>query len=748
MRLASNLTKVLGGPKWDVAGLGLRPGRLKDLELTPVSTDFRNFPPIFHGLESVCSREQPSCMNQPDLEKVNQGSPETIPFQIRQIEGREWWLWGFAVTVTLVLTLGIVSFTFPWFQLQTGSSYWSDLREWVRGLAGLVLLFDIYTMYQHLQLHRIRRQLAERDQLFQLISENAADMIALVDCTGRRLYNSPAYQKVLGYSPQELGATSSIDQIHPDDRQRVLKAAEKARLTGRGERLEYRIRHKNGSWRILESTASAIRNAKGETEKLVIVNRDISERKRAEELLAHNAFHDGLTNLPNRALFIDRLQRALVLSKRHTDYKFAVLFIDIDEFKVFNDSLGHKVGDEVLVQIGHRLTASLREVDTIARPHLGPSKDDTLARLGGDEYTILLEDIRNPSDAIRVAERLQSKLSVPFTVQGYEIVVNASVGIALSTTSCTHTEDLLRDANIAMYRAKRAGKARCEVFDTAMHEGAVRRLELETELRKGLELGEFRTHYQPIVSLKTGRITGFEALTRWQHGDRLLAPAEFIAVADETGLIIPMNRLLLREACEQVTSWHAQFPAEPALTMSVNITSKEFAHPNQAKGIGETLKQTGLDPKNLQLEITETIAMGDPERAASVLSELKALGVRLSVDDFGTGYSSLSRLQQFPVDSLKIDRAFISRMDSDAESHKIVRIIIMLAQNLGLVTVAEGTETEEQVNQLKELDCGFAQGYYFSKPADHQAISDLLLKVNKSRQIAKPALTHKASAGV
>jgi EAL domain-containing protein (putative c-di-GMP-specific phosphodiesterase class I) len=298
-----------------------------------------------------------------------------------------------------------------------------------------------------------------------------------------------------------------------------------------------------------------------------------------------------------------------------------------------------------------------------------------------------------------------------------------------------------------MYRAKRSGKARCEVFDTAMHAGALRRLELETELRKALELGEFRTHYQPIISLKTGRITGFEALTRWQHGDRLLAPAEFIAVADETGLIIPMNRLLLREACEQLRSWQAQFPADPPLTMSVNITSKEFAHPDLAKGIGETLELTGLDPRNLQLEITETIAMGNPETAASVLSKLKALGVRLSVDDFGTGYSSLSRLQQFPVDSLKIDRAFICRMDSDPESHKIVQIIIMLAQNLGLVTVAEGTETEEQVEQLKALDCGFAQGYYFSRPADNQAISDLLRKVNSSGKSAAQVLTQKASAG-
>ncbi len=686
-------------------------------------------------------------MNPAETPTVNPSKP-TVPIQTWQIEGREWWLWGLAVVVTLVLTFGIVSLTFFQLHPQTEGSYWTDLKEWVRGLACVVLLFDIYTLYQHLQLQRIRRRLAERDQLFQLITENAADMIAVVDSTGQRIYNSPAYEHVLGYSADELKATSSIEQIHPDDRARVLEAAHKARSTGHGQRLEYRIQHKDGSWRILESTASVVRDQKGKTEKLVIVNRDISERKRAEEMLAHSAFHDGLTNLPNRTLFLDRLQRAFALSKRHTDYKFAVLFIDIDEFKVFNDSLGHTVGDEVLVQIGKRLTASLREVDTISRPQLSAStRDDTLARIGGDEYTVLLEDIRNASDAIRVAERLQARLAVPFSVQSYEIVVTASVGIALSTTACAHAEDLLRDANIAMYRAKQTGKARCEVFDTAMHAGAVRRLELETELRKGLELGEFRTHYQPIISLKTGRITGFEALTRWQHGDRLLAPAEFIAVADETGLIIPMNRLLLREACEQLRSWHSQFPAEPPLSMSVNITSKEFAYPHLAKNIEETLRQTGLDPKNLQLEITETIAMGDPEKAASVLSELKALGVRLSVDDFGTGYSSLSRLQRFPVDSLKIDRAFISCMDSDVDSAKIVRIIIMLAQNLGLVTVAEGTETEQQVNQLKVLDCGFAQGYYFSKPADHQAISDLLRKVNTPSHTAAPTLTHEASAG-
>ncbi|HEV3206369.1 MAG TPA: EAL domain-containing protein [Terriglobales bacterium] len=671
-----------------------------------------------------------------------ESAPKTPAIQKWQIEGREWWLWGLAVLVTLVLTAGIISLTFFQIHPQYDGTYWADLKEWVRGLACVVLLFDIYTLYQHMQLQRMRRQLAERDQLFQLITENAADMIAVVDGSGKRIYNSPAYERILGYSAAELRSTSSIEQIHPEDRQRVIEAAKKAHSTGTGERLEYRIRHKDGSWRILESTASAVKNVKGETEKLVIVNRDISERKRAEEKLAHNSFHDGLTNLPNRALFIERLQRAFVLGKRHADYKFAVLFIDIDEFKVFNDSLGHSVGDELLVQIGQRLTASLRELDTISRvTDTGKStSDDTLARLGGDEYTVLLEEIRNASDAIRVAERLQSRLAPVFTVNGHEVVVTASIGIALSTAQCEHGEDLLRDANIAMYRAKRLGKARCEVFDAAMHANAVRRLELETELRKGLELREFRTHYQPIISLQNGRITGFEALTRWQRRERLLMPGEFITVADETGLIIPMNRVLLQEACEQLRSWHTQFPSQPPLTMSVNITSKEFAHPDLAKGIAQTLQATGLDPSVLQLEITETIAMGDPEKAASVLAELKTLGVRLSVDDFGTGYSSLSRLQQFPVDSLKIDRAFISQMDRDVEIHKIVQVIIMLAQTLGLATVAEGTETEAQVNQLKELACGFAQGYYFSKPADPVVITELLLKVNGAK-------VHKAAAG-
>src|SRR5450755_275570 len=395
----------------------------------------------------------------------------------QQVERREWWLWGFAVTVTLVLTAGIVSLTFPGNHL-LHSFEWLNLKEWVRGLACLVLLFDVYSVYQQLQLQRIRRELSRRNQLFEVITENAADMIAVVDCAGNRLYNSPAYQKVLGYSSEELKLTSSVEQIHHEDQQRVLEAAEKARLTGRGEQLEYRMRHKDGTWRILESVATAIPNEEGQIDRLVIVNRDITERKRAEEMLAHNALHDTLTNLPNRALFLDRVRHVLTLSQRHTSYKFAVLFIDLDDFKVFNDSMGHAAGDALLIQVARRLIVSIRSVDTISRPG---RTDDTstfvsLARLGGDEFTILLEDVRDCGDAIRVAERIQERLTIPFVVKGQEVVTTASIGIAMCATSYIHPQELVRDAEIAMYRAKREGKARYQVFDSAMHIVAVKRL--------------------------------------------------------------------------------------------------------------------------------------------------------------------------------------------------------------------------------------------------------------------------------
>ncbi|MFZ0949340.1 MAG: EAL domain-containing protein [Candidatus Sulfotelmatobacter sp.] len=671
-------------------------------------------------------------------ERQPASSTETVLPRLSQVESREWWLWGFAVTVTLVLTFGILSLTFPGFHLSNDRIYALNLREWVRGLAALVLLFDIYTVYQNLQLQRTRRQLAERDRLFQLISENAADMIAVVDKKGNRIYNSPAYQKILGYSQDDL-AESPLEQIHPEDRARVHGAAEKARITGRGERLEYRIRHKNGSWLVLESTASVICGAKGEIEGLVVVNRDITERKRAEEMLAHNAFHDGLTNLANRTLLLDRLGRALVTSSRHADFRFAVLFIDIDGFKVFNDSLGHAAGDDLLIQIGRRLTASLRRVDTISRPRSGENKepifgDDTLARPGGDEFVVLAEELREPSDAIRVAERIQERLALPFDLDGHEIVITASIGIAFNSSTNSDAQDLLRDAEIAMYRAKQTGKAHCEVFDNAMHAGALKRLQLETDLRRAVEQGEFLVYYQPMVSLRDGQIVGFEALTRWQSPKGLVMPNDFIPVADETGIILSINRQLMHEACQQLLSWQQLFPSNPPLSLSVNISPKQFAQADLAAQIGQLLQESGMDPRFVDLEITETIAMADAATSAGILSELKALGVGLDIDDFGTGYSSLSRLQSFRVDTLKIDRIFVSRMDSDHETHEIVRVIINLAHSLGLKVVAEGVETQAQFDLLRKLGCERAQGYLFSKPVDRDTILKLLA-TNRSEAV-------------
>jgi predicted signal transduction protein with EAL and GGDEF domain len=353
--------------------------------------------------------------------------------------------------------------------------------------------------------------------------------------------------------------------------------------------------------------------------------------------------------------------------------------------------------------------------------------DNGLARLGGDEFTVLLEDVFNPSDAIRVAQRIQAKLGIPFNIKSQEIVITASIGIALSGSAYSRAEELLRDSEIAMYRAKQAGKARCEVFDPGMHSSALQRLRLETDLRRGLDSGELLVYYQPIVSLDTGRIIGFEALSRWRTSDRLVPPAEFIPVAEETGLILPLNRALLREACQQLREWQSQFECDPPLTMSVNLAPRQFNQPELTDEIAATLRESGISPSTLNFEIMETIAMGDADRGLSILTGLKALGVRLSIDDFGTGYSSLSRLPRFPLDALKIDRSFIAQMSNDHESREIVRLIIMIAHSVGLKVVAEGTETRDQIGELKDLGCEMAQGYFYSQPVNAQVAFELLV---------------------
>ena len=455
----------------------------------------------------------------------------------------------------------------------------------------------------------------------------------------------------------------------------------------------------------------------------------VVERVRAAEKLVHDAFHDPLTSLPNRALFLDRLERAIVRAERHGDYKFAVLFIDIDRFKIVNDSLGHPAGDDLLIQVSKRILQSLRLQDVVARPVTGlawKAKDDTLARLGGDEFTVLLDDIRDPSDGVRVAERIQTSFGEPFVISGQDVFTTASIGITVNSGHAIAV-DVLRDADTAMYRAKLHGGARCEVFDQGMHQHSVNRLNLETDLRRALERKEFRVYYQPIIALRTGNISGFEALLRWQRSDNaLVSPADFIGVAEETGLIVSIGKWVLRTACEQARQWHLASPRELPLTMSVNISARQFLQDDLVTQVEEILRETQVEPTAINLEITESVTMGDAERTIRVVNELKKLGLRFSIDDFGTGYSSLSYLGRFPMDTLKIDRSFVSNLKSNPENREIIRTIIGLARNLRMDVVAEGTETLEEITYLKTLECEFAQGYFFSKPVDSMAAQALL----------------------
>jgi len=601
---------------------------------------------------------------------------------------------------------------------------WVLQQPWP-GLACLIGLPYVYIAYQRFH-HR------RQDKLFRVVSENAADLIALVEVTGKRLYNSPAYEKVLGYSPKELAATASLEQVHPEDRERVIEGVKQARLTGVGRRLEYRMRHKGGTWLSFESTASAIRNRKGQVTQLVIVNRDITERKRMEEQLEHNAFHDALTDLPNRRLFLDRLQHAMDLARRHPEFIFSVLFVDISGLKVFNETMGRAVVDQLIIDISNRLKTHLRHDDTISHstPTGGPGRlagNETLARMDSDQFTVLLEGIKGPSDPMRVAVRIQECLSAPFTARGVDVFASASIGIALSSASYHQPEEMLRDADIAMCRAKAQGTCGREVFDAQMHALVVQRLKLETDLRKAIEREEFCVFYQPIVRLATGQIAGVESLVRWWRNEsELVGPMDFIEVAEETGLMIPISQWVLREACRQAHAWHLLFHTDPPLTMTINVSPRQFAQSNLVADVKSALDETKVEPQSVQLEITETTAMSDLNTTIRICSELKDLGIRLSIDDFGTGHSSLSRLKSLPVDVLKIDRSFIRGIAQDAESREIARLIVTLAHHLDLKVVAEGIETRSQRTCLERFGCEFGQGYLFSRPMDEAALERLL----------------------
>jgi diguanylate cyclase (GGDEF)-like protein/PAS domain S-box-containing protein len=593
-------------------------------------------------------------------------------------------------------------------------------------------LLAVLVGYQQFHIYRIRRQSKQQEELFQIVTENAADMIALVDMKGRRLYNSPAYKRVLGYSAAELGETSSFDQIHVDDRFKVLEAAREARSSGYGRRLEYRIRHKNGSWRILESIASAIRNEKGEVAKLVIVNRDITERKRAEEQLEHNSFHDALTGLPNRRLFLDRLQHLFDRAQRSPDRQYAVMFADLDGFKVFNDNMGPALSDRVLVEIGHRLDSCLRDEDTVSRPQDNlPMKNAILSRMGGDEFTILLEGVTDPSDAMRVADRIRSAVAEPLQVEGREVRTSISLGIALSTPAHERAEDLLQEADVAMRRAKALGGSRCEMFDEAMHTRATNQLKLEAELRDAVSKRQFRVFYQPIVHLKTRQINGFEALLRWQHPDQgLISPYKFMTTAENTGLLRSAGQWLILEACKQVRRWTTEIPAIDGVTISANISARQLADTRFVTDLETTLRETGIEPSQLQLELTESVAGADPKLTATVLSSLRQLRVSTILDDFGSGDSSLIGLRHLPVEALKIDGSLINGMLLDRSACDTVELIVLLAQKLKLKVIAEGIESAKQLDHLNALGCELGQGYFFSQPVEAKAAEQLLRQRN------------------
>jgi diguanylate cyclase (GGDEF)-like protein/PAS domain S-box-containing protein len=595
------------------------------------------------------------------------------------------------------------------------------------GTLGMVVVYQQFRIYQ------IHRESKKNEELFKIVTENAADMIALVDVKGRRLYNSPAYKRILGYSAAELGETSAFEQIHPDDRFRVLEAAREARETGVGKRLEYRVKHKDGSWRVLESLASAVRDAKGEVAKLVIVNRDISERKRAEEQLEHNLFHDPLTGLPNRRQFLDRLESAFVGARRDAGRPYTLLLANVDHFKVFNETMGTAAGDQVLLEIGRRLAADIREGDTIARrDNGGVAADVVLFRLGGDEFTILLGAVSDPSDALRMAKSLQAAVAEPLLVEAREMRVSVSIGIALSAPTHERPEDVLKDADVALRRAKALGGSRCEVLDEAMHSRAVGRLRLEADLRSALTERQFRVHYQPVVELATRRVVSFEALLRWEHPSQgLISPYRFIDAAEDTGILVSIGHWLLLQACQQLREWQAQNVSEQPMNVqpmniTVNISARQFADARLASDIQDALQQTGIDPARLQLEMTESVAAADPKLTVTVLSHLKHMGIAVILDDFGTGATSLRGLRQFPVAALKIARSLVQEMQTDLASGDIVELITALARKMNLKAIAEGVETARQVERLLELGCEYGQGYYFSQPMEAKAAQQFM----------------------
>ena len=550
------------------------------------------------------------------------------------------------------------------------------------------------------------------ERRFRSLVAHSNDVIVVIGDDTRITYVSASAEAVLGYREDELVGRRFHELVHPDDRARVASATARM-LETPDERVlvECRFRRGDGSWITIESNSQNLTDDP-DVGGFVVNTRDVSDRKSLEAQLQHRAFHDALTGLANRHLFRDRLDHAVTRAQRSPS-TFAVLFLDLDGFKIVNDTLGHQTGDELLKAVAARLRLAVRDMDTAAR-------------LGGDEFAVLLEDLGDRSDAARVAQRILSQLHAPIEVGGSSVQIGASIGIVIAdgdplretAFDPVSTDVLLRNADIAMYTAKSSGKGRYEIFEPAMHAAVIDRLELEGDLRQALQQRQFELHYQPIVTLGDSRMIGVEALLRWHHPERgMISPGTFIPVAEETGLIVPIGSWVLKEAVRQIADWTRRYPESAPLALSVNVSARQLTHGDLSGDVRAALAASGLDPAQLVLEITESGLMQDIETTSTVLQAVKALGVRIAIDDFGTGYSSLSYLQHFPLDILKIDRTFVDGLVRGTQSPALVGAIIDLGRSLHLATVAEGIETDEQLSRFRELHCRYGQGFLFARPA-------------------------------